>query len=145
MGFGRNIITTFVVSSWHQTVSKRKQKSYFTVAWLCPGTTGQEKKCFGPISASGAPRRDKQEFSWCQTARIQSMILHTGSHGGGTLPLNCREKRCLTGHKTSAANTFLGTPRRLGVFFLGILLLQKSGTVKNWSNLFMGYIEVLLY
>lgn len=143
MGFGRNITATFVVFSWHWTESNRKQKSYFTVAWPCPGTTGQEKKCFGPISASGAPRRDKQEFSWCQTARIQSMILHTGSHGGGTFPLNCKKKRCLTWRKTSAANTFLETPRRLVVFFPAILLLWKSGTVKNRSNFFMEYTEVL--
>lgn len=119
------------LSSWYWTASNRKQKSYLTVAWLCPGTTGQEKKCFGPISASGAPKRDKQEFSWCQTARIQSMILHTGSHGGGTLPLNCKEKRYLIWHKSRAANTFPETSERLGGFLLHVLLLKEHEQSKT--------------
>lgn len=63
------------------------------------------------------------------------MILHTGSHGGGTLPLNCREKRCLTWHKTRAANTFLETPRRLGFFLLHMLLLKDQEQSKPGQTL----------
>lgn len=73
------------------------------------------------------------------------MTLHTGSHGGGTLPLNCREKISLTWLKTRAANTFLETPGRFGVFFIACVAIKRSGTVKNRSNLFIGYIEILLF
>lgn len=127
----------------------RKQESYFTVAWPCPGTTGQEKKCFGPIRASGAPRRDKQEFSWCQTARIQSMILHTGSHGGGSLPLNCRKRKKHWHNFRSLLQTLpLNTTGKLAwspPTFFSPLLSWKSSADNNCSNLLMEYTEILLY
>ena len=63
---------------------RRINDTYFTVAWACPGITGQDRKYFGPRSASGVPKRARHELSWRQTARAQSTVLHTGSQGEGT-------------------------------------------------------------
>lgn len=77
------------IPSWPWLYAKqRRDGTYFTVTWGCPGTTGQDRKDFGPRSASGVPRRARQELSWRQTATAQSTVLHTGSQGGGAWPLN---------------------------------------------------------
>lgn len=71
----------------------RRNDTHFTVAWAWPGTTGQDRKYFGPRSASGVPKRARQELSWRHTASAQSTVLHTGSQGEGTWPLNWRDRQ----------------------------------------------------